>query len=430
MVFHEPIRGERRARAGASSRGFVTVLLVTAVVACGRSELDEGDVSDDGGFGGKAGGTSTSGRGGGNSGGSGLAGGPGSSGASGGPGGSAGSEHAGSSGASGNAGNGGASGSAGSFENCTNGIDDDRDGNVDCADSDCVVGFSCAPPTPGGGWVGPVSFWSGSGTPPACTNESGFPTEAANAGILLSVAPPTCYSCECGAPQGVACQAGAITAFADSACSSLGRTLNVVQGACIAFVSLSFDPASVRWESAQPAGGACIPRSSGSAVFPPPQWNTRMRACGDPPQNSGGCGTGTCVARQKAPFSEQFCIYQRGDLACPAGPYSNRSRYFAGVEDTRACSACECGLPSATSCSGTMRLYTDQSCGVDETVLTSVSQCSLLTPDPTPPPLPYLTLRSVNYSATADAVGFCEARPSTPSGSVVPNDPITVCCTP
>jgi len=77
-----------------------------------------------------------------------------------------------------------------------------------------------------------------------------------------------------------------------------------------------------------------------------------------------------------------------------------------------------------------MRLYTDQSCGVDETVLTSVSQCSLLTPDPTPPPLPYLTLRSVNYSATADAVGFCEARPSTPSGSVVPNDPITVCCTP
>src|SRR6187551_1563724 len=223
MVSHGPTRGERRALTGATYRCIAVVCLLTATVACGRSELGGDESFENGGAGGRTGGAS--GRGAGTNGSSGVAGvannssASGGSGASGQAGNSGASGGPGSSGASGRASIGGASGSAGSVENCTNGLDDDRDGSVDCADDDCVVGFTCAPPTPGSGWVGPLSIWSGSGLPPACTNESGFPTEVTNAGTGTSVAPSSCYSCECGAPQGVTCQAGGVTIFSGQACS-------------------------------------------------------------------------------------------------------------------------------------------------------------------------------------------------------------------
>jgi len=432
MVFRGPTRGERRALAGVTLRSLTAVWLLLGAVACGRSELDGDDISDSG-AGGKAGGMS--GRAGGNSGSGGLgssgtSGNPGSSGTGATPGSSGTGATPGSSGTSGNPGSSGTSGNGSSGENCTNGIDDDRDGNIDCADSDCVVGYSCAPPVPGGGWVGPLSIWSGSGSPPACTNDRGFPTEVTNAGTGASVSPSSCYSCECGAPQGVSCQVGTAALFSNGTCSGLGRNLDIVQGSCIAFVSLTLDPAGVSWDSALATGGACIPKSSGSPFFPPVQWDTRMRACGDPSPNGRGCGAGTCVPRQKDPFAAQLCVYQRGNLACPAGPYSsNRRVYFTGVQDTRTCSDCECTAPSATMCTGTMRLYTDQNCSVDETILSNVSECSALAPDPTPPPPPYVTLRSAIYTGAAEATGFCSPRPSTPSGSVAASDPITLCCT-
>ena len=450
MVFREPIGDEWRALAGGTSRGIITLWLLTVVAACGRSEIDAVEDLNYGAVAGSAGANSRAGANSGvagvpnsgaagalgssgatgHAGNSGVSGGSGSSGATGHAGNSGVSGDSGSSGATGQAGNTGVSGSTSSGENCTNGIDDDRDGSADCADTDCIAGFMCAPPTPGDGWVGPLSFWSGSGAPPACTNESGFPTEITNAGSGISVAPSSCYSCECGAPQGVSCQVGALTIFSDQACSGLNRTLNIVQGECVAFLSSTMDPASVRWESAPPAGGACIPKTSGSAVIPPVQWDTRMRACGDAPPNGAGCGIGSCVARPKAPFAKQFCVYQRGDLACPAGSYSNRSVYFSGVTDTRTCTDCECTLPSGTSCTGTLKLFTDLLCGADETNLSSVSQCSTLAPDPTPPALPYLTLRSVLYNGSPGSDGSCSPRSSRAEGGVWQSDPITVCCTP
>jgi hypothetical protein len=135
------------------------------------------------------------------------------------------------------------------------------------------------------------------------------------------------------------------------------------------------------------------------------------------------------VPAQKAPFDEQLCVYQRGDLACPAGPYRNKSVYFTGVDDTRSCTACDCSSPTATTCSGSMQLYTDQSCNADETTLSTVLECSALAPDPTPPSPPYMSLRSVRYTGTANADGHCTANPSTPAGRVIPTDPITLCCT-
>ncbi len=76
-----------------------------------------------------------------------------------------------------------------------------------------------------------------------------------------------------------------------------------------------------------------------------------------------------------------------------------------------------------------MKLYSDQECSVGETTLSSVLQCSALTPDPTPPPAPYVTSRSIKYTGSANSAGSCTVQPSVPSGSVTQSDPITLCCT-
>ncbi|APR79295.1 Hypothetical protein A7982_04642 [Minicystis rosea] len=317
------------------------------------------------------------------------------------------------------------------MENCTNGIDDDGNGLVDCADPACTVLFTCAPPVPPGGWVGPLAFWMGSGsaTPPDCEEAGGFPTEMTNGGTNPTGVAPTCPSCSCSSPVGVACQIAQAQFFGSPGCAPPGSALTIAQGVCQGFVTLSFDPASVRWGTAPAAGGACLPQASGFPVIPPVHWDTQIRACGDA-GNGAGCGMGACVPKPSPPFEDMLCIYRDGNVPCPAGPYSVRQVFFADADDTRQCSSCQCGTPSGTSCVGTMKLYTDTQCTTEETLLTSVSQCSALPPDPTTPPPPYLSQRSIIYTGTPSGSGSCPSTPSSASGAVTPEDPITVCCTP
>src|SRR5262245_29388782 len=63
-------------------------------------------------------------------------------------------------GSSGGAGSASSSSSSSGAENCQNGLDDDGDGNIDCADPKCP-GFQCATAAPAG-WSGPGPLWIGS----------------------------------------------------------------------------------------------------------------------------------------------------------------------------------------------------------------------------------------------------------------------------
>jgi hypothetical protein len=292
--------------------------------------------------------------------------------------------------------------------------------------------FQCAPALPPGGWIGPISLWQGGSTetPPDCADSGGFPTEVGAGGIGLAGGAPTCPSCSCGPPVGVSCQIGAATFYGGPSCVQQGGTLNVAMGVCQGFVTLQFDPASVRWANAPASGGACIPKQTGNEVIPPVQWAEQMVACGDGGNAGAGCGAGVCVPRPAPPFDDTICVYQAGDLPCPSGPYSVRTVFYTNADDTRACSACDCGAPTGTSCAGTMKLYTDTACTMDEVILSSVNQCSNLPPDSTPPPPPYASLRSMIYQGAPTGSGSCASIPSSASGSVSEQDPITVCCTP
>ncbi len=307
-------------------------------------------------------------------------------------------------------------------------MDDDGDGHVDCADPDCDAGYACAPTVPAG-WSGPVALWQGAGSsnPPTCSSAGGYPTETVNATSGLSASPAVCPGCSCGSPKGVSCQVAAASFYGNNSCAGGAGSLNIVQGICQGFISLSLDPSSVRWQSATSGGGACLPIPSSLPVVPPLEWASRARVCANPAAG-GGCWAAACVPRPSPPFAQAVCVYQNGDISCP-GTYNQKLVYYQGAVDNRSCTGCDCQPPTGTSCSGTLKLWTDLNCQVDETTLTSVGQCAQLGPDPTPPSPPYQTLRSIRYSGGPSGSGSCASLPSTTTGSASPAAPVTFCCT-
>jgi hypothetical protein len=279
------------------------------------------------------------------------------------------------------------------------------------------------------GWAGPVALWEGAGgdLPPPCADAGGYPSFAISAAWGLNAAAALCPLCDCTTPQGVACQVATVGFHEATACGGAAGALTIPENVCQGFVTTTIDPRSAQWQSAPSAGGACLPDPLGPAVIPPLAWDEQALACGDP-ATGGGCGPGACVPIPDPPFSAELCVYRLGDVACPAGSYSTRSVYYGGATDDRSCTDCGCGDPTGTSCQGTVRLYTDTACLEDQRTLTAVGQCTDLPPDPTPPPPPYLSLRSVIYDGAPTSNGSCPIVPSNPTGGASPTAPITFCC--
>ena len=314
-------------------------------------------------------------------------------------------------------------------EDCTNALDDDDDGKVDCEDPDCDAGFTCTPPPPTD-WTGPVAFFEGPGSQAAPSCGSAYPFLLVDGVDGILAASASCPACTCGVPKGVACDIAQLRLYGADACMGGGGTLTIAANACIGFVSMT-DPASAQWATALPGGGVCFPKASSPPVVPPIGWEQRARVCGGG-SIGGGCGVNQCMPRPSENFGKTLCIAHSGEVACPAGPYTDRSVYFTAASDSRSCTNCDCGAPTGMVCTGKLALATDTGCTADVTTLTTVGQCVHLDPDPTPPPEPsaYKTLRSVVYTPGASQGGGCSSVPSVASGEATPIDPVTVCCAP
>ena len=382
----------------------------------------------------------------GSSGSGGIAGSAGTAGAAGASGSSGSAGSAGTGGAAGSGGAAGAAGSAGSGgggnENCTNGVDDDGDTDVDCADSDCVPGHTCAPTVPSGGWAGPVARWQGTpGAEPDCLQSGGYPTlqESANDGI--SAPAPTCQSCQCGPITGSQCSQTVDIEFWDTAscdngcwgCTGTPFTMTS-GGACVVFGQFhgpsGETPVAAKFTQPTATGGSCTAMDVGSPNIPAITWSTGARSCGDGPTGGGGCGSSKCMPVPQAPFASGLCIFQAGDLPCPIGPYSNKFRYFRDANDTRACSACSCGAAQGETCTGTVRTYTN-ACTADLTTIMTPETCTpIVTPDPTTTTedAGVLDTRGSTYTAGTPQGGSCPPQGGQASGGASPSSPVTFCC--
>jgi hypothetical protein len=321
-------------------------------------------------------------------------------------------------------------------EICTNGIDDDCNGLIDCADPACSS-YSCIPPVPGG-WTGPAALWQAMNpaTAPACQNTFGNPIDA-NGGLTFS--PASCGTCTCGA-SGQTCSAAG-TFHPDQACNNTtcATVIPASDGSCTAVASNSCGSGGSFTMGASPptpTGGSCS-ANAGSVSVPPVSWTTSARVCSytGATDGPGGCAdTGDlCVLSPTGSYGSTLCVYSMADPAptsCPVG-YTRTGPlvFYAADADTRGCGGCACaGAPSGGSCSGTVDLYGTSANGCSGTPVTytvgAACQCYGCGGQPSLTAMPGYVKGS--YAITA---GTCAvtAQP-TPTGTATPTGPTTLCC--
>jgi hypothetical protein len=314
-------------------------------------------------------------------------------------------------------------------ENCTNGMDDDCNGLVDCAETSCqTAGYTCVAALPTG-WTGPALLWTGaaSATAPPCP--TGYQATDANAGPTGAVG--TC-NCNCTA-SGQVCSVAA-TFHADQTCSYTACASVTVSATATSTCMMV--PANTCGTGGSLGGGATPAPSGGSCTpvvtptRPAPSWTTAARICSwaAPPDTPGGCtGAGQqCVPGRPdaGSFGPTGCVYQSGDLACPVA-YPNKTVLFAGETDSRSCGGCTCAAaPNGGSCGGSINVWGDSngSCsGTASATYTLGSPCK-------------------GYSGVANNPGYVQANYTitpgtcsvttqpTPTGAVTGTGPMTVCC--
>jgi hypothetical protein len=110
------------------------------------------------------------------------------------------------------------------------------------------------------------------------------------------------------------------------------------------------------------------------------------------------------------------CIAHAGSSACPAG---FRVQMASGGNDSRDCSACTCGTTGG-NCVGKLTLTTNGGCNQGVQVFDYDGGCISVGTNTG-------TWSKIDVTA-GTPLGACYGVPGTPTGTVTPQDPITVCC--
>jgi hypothetical protein len=236
-------------------------------------------------------------------------------------------------------------------ENCFNGIDDDCDGNVDCADSACDGPAVCQP-APSGGELG---YFAGTGED--CPQ--GYTAVDLHQDLQ---APSECHGCSCIQPTDLLCDSG-VYGHGSYACPSYqfnGQLWDMYNDRC---GSLPSDP-NIHYYSIR-GTSQCTP--SGTPTFDALAWGDSAVFClAD--RVGGGCGSGkACVPADVT----GWCSV--GDGGCSADYATDRGIWYEGVEDQRECSVCQCGLGTADCSASYIAVYPDGACGGTPTPLQSVA---------------------------------------------------------
>jgi hypothetical protein len=309
------------------------------------------------------------------------------------------------------------SGPMGSQEDCLDGIDNDEDGAIDCADSDCIEGFTCEEVLPEG-WTR-VLVEYGVGEPPAevpCASGDIPETLFTN-----PAGPAECDACECGPLEGTTCRPRSLVCFPNSStCSgtNLSLTAEVAAAECTKPYLNDATTISCRVPG-QPnvdQKGGCEPTVADfSNKY---SWNGWVRACPDKTPQGGGCLVGSCIPKSTPGTST--CIRKDGPAACPDG-WTTTEAYASALDD-RGCSECTC-TPEAQCIGGGYEFIDFDSCDMSgsPTVTILGSTCMDATN------LPDSGTWSI-MQILPDASGSCVAGGGAPTGSVVPEKPITFCC--
>ena len=322
---------------------------------------------------------------------------------------------------------GGAGGAGGSGEDCLDGVDNDADGLIDCADAECQPDHECVPEVvaPWEGYYRVATSDYPAGDPVACADGSmPVPYFAMPGGAAQ------CEACSCGGIAGAACSLPTLNFWINSAsCSGAPSAVFApVDTGCVTLPSnLTCQNSCVNPQAAAIGESAIVGQLScppaGGAPTLPAKWGVEERACRSQEVGAGCSAAMVCVAKSPAPYDQAACILQQGAHACP-GDWPNAINASTDGTDTRGCTACSCP-PAGADCVGEkITFYDDPSCGnagstapVDITPGTCVLVQEHVDND------------SGSYRATAATLtGACTPQGGQAMGAVEPTGPATFCC--
>lgn len=257
----------------------------------------------------------------------------------------------------------GDSGSAGDVcqatEDCTNGVDDDCNGLVDCADPSCAMqGFACTAAAIPSGWA--LVAYSAK-TRPVCPTM--YDAEQAivsdvdggtdTCGCTCSGTPGTCVGTATYQGYPNACSTGATglnLAVNNGACGAVSTTITATHYYQLYYAS-----------TAQAQQGSCSGAGKVTAT-PAPTFNAGA-TCAGPAQLGAGCSAGVCAPATGTAF--QACIAHPGSVACPTFGFTQQilaSTGTPGYVDGRSCGSCPCATSITCSTVSNVALFTNGTC--------------------------------------------------------------------
>lgn len=302
--------------------------------------------------------------------------------------------------------------------------------------------FRCVAPVPAP-WQGPVArrLMSSNGVVGHCEGEYRFPINATKPFTGEPVfAPLSCSPCSCGDVQGLSCSdILSVEYHQDSSCGDLLLSVPRVSAdnSCIQISSATGQARSVLVPTPilDRAGASCPP-NGGFPTKTAATWQRQERWCRARVAQSLRCSdpSRVCVPKVESVFEPGVCIYQEGDHACPSGEYANKVLLYRGEKDQRECSACSCGpVQGELSCGGFLRHYSNDRCydaptervessridTAQSSVCRSLSNFSVAAPRST----------LIEPEIQGKEAASCTPSGGQPSGEVVGDDPVTLCCT-
>lgn len=290
----------------------------------------------------------------------------------------------------------------------------------------CVKGPT--PPLQGPSWVQIVD----SGAPGTCPEPAieGFKAYA----DMKPLEPHTCGACSCSPgtctlPQGVHTNAAPCADADGSIAVPLGpdpaagwEGVCSEDGALPADLQCTGEPCAQSVFVPTMPVSPCKAESGPGESFPDPVWGRTALECKIEPLSGESCAIGD-VCAPKPPEGFALCLYAKGEQpTCPA-EYPARMVFYQGVQDERGCEACQCSPPAGADCMAIFQVFADTACS-------SLAGAVVVTEqdDSCVDVIPGTALGSFEASMVVDTPGSCLASGGAPFGTVVPAEPLTLCC--
>jgi hypothetical protein len=317
-------------------------------------------------------------------------------------------------------------------ENCTDGVDNDGNGLVDCEDPACQAGYTCV--------TVPADWTIGAFLPnlPEQTQPSCPPGYAPKPLLVQEPASTVTCSCTCGTSCGeIFCDPSTVS-------SPPGPVILTTDGP---------DGGCSEGDAGTVTSSACVPYhlTAGQSIgfAHPPIWGSSILSIGNitvghpnavlctASATGGGCGAGRACVQKPSSGDWGICPYQSSKvdgkplsapLACPE-VWLNSVNNDGGTpvavtvatswDVSGSCTPCECDTdPEAGCADATLKLYSDPNC-----------QSSVATVDPGVCAVVSADIQSAQYAATPVHAG-CTNSPSVQTGieTSSPNAGYVVCC--